>query len=61
MAALYAKLTDEEKAKIIADQERLKKRQSTPDSEEALETIPQLKLSEAETAPSPLRQSRGIY
>lgn len=54
MAALYAKLTDEEKAKIIADQERLKKRQSTPDSEEALETIPQLKLSEAGDGPKPI-------
>ena len=54
MAALYAKLTDEEKAKIIANQERLKKRQSTPDSEEALKTIPQLKLSEAGDGPKPL-------
>lgn len=54
MAALYAKLTDEEKAKIIANQERLKKRQSTPDSEEALKTIPQLKLSEAGDGPKPI-------
>lgn len=42
MAALYAAMTEDERAKIIANQERLKKRQSTPDSEEALETIPQL-------------------
>lgn len=54
MAKLYAKLTEEEKQRIIADQERLKKRQSTPDTEEALKTIPQLKLSEAGDGPEPL-------
>jgi presequence protease len=58
MAALYAKLTDEEKAKIKADQERLRKRQSTPDSEEALETIPQLKLSETGDGPKPIEAEK---
>ena len=54
MAALYAAMTEDERAKIIANQERLKKRQSTPDSEEALKTIPQLKLSEAGDGPKPI-------
>lgn len=53
MAKLYASLTDEEKAKIADEQARLKKRQSTPDSEEALMTIPQLKLDEAGDGPAP--------
>ncbi len=54
MAKLYASLTDEEKAEIVENQARLKKRQSTPDSEEALMTIPQLRLDEAGDGPAPL-------
>lgn len=58
MAKLYAALTDDEKAKITEDQARLKKRQSTPDSEEALMTIPQLKLNEVGEGPKPLEAEK---
>ena len=47
--------TDADRARIKAQAESLRQFQQTPDSEEALRTIPMLKLSDLNEAPEPLR------
>lgn len=47
----YSSLTEDEKASIISDTERLRIKQSTPDSAEALSTIPVLDASEIDRLP----------
>lgn len=53
LAAIKASMTDQELEKIIADTARLKKNQQTPDSPEALATIPLLEISDIN--PEPVR------
>ena len=49
--------TEDDKAKLAKEAEALKAWQQTPDSEEALKTIPMLKLSDLNDRPQPLTMS----